>query len=293
MKKIIILLLVVLVAMPPQARGMVVSDPTSYGYYVEQLKEMAKQTKEAMETVRTLGGIRTTAEDLYDSTVGTYNRGMSMVRQVQRLQKKISSEPSTLDGQFRKWSGVVDGVAGLGNTAGRTADGAMGVYVDARQVLDENFEDPRKRKTMMARVPNMSKDRQYHVSQSALKDAVAATEDVLQTMPERIGTLEELANAIDTTKNTKDAADLQNRFLAEILKTLYELLAVVSRIGEAQSLQFYQGVDDATMEQRIEATKRAAEREPEWIHDEQLNAAGVSRVDGFYRAGSIETIINR
>lgn len=293
MKKIIALVLIALVIMPPQARGMVVSDPTSYGYYVQQLKEMTNQTKEAMETVRTLGGIRTTAEDLYDSTIGTYNRGMGIIRSVQRLQKKIASEPSTLDGQFRKWSGVVDGVAGIGGQAERTADGAMGVYVDARQVLDENFEDPRKRKTMMARVPNMSKDRQYHVSQSALKDAVAATEDVLQTMPDRINTLDELANAIDTTKNLKDSSDLQNRFLAEILKTLYELLDVVSRLGEAQSLQFYQGVDDATMEQRIEASKRAAEREPEWIHDEQLNAAGVHRVDGFYRAGSIETIINR
>lgn len=298
MKKIVALVLIGLSVVPTHAWaflgiGDVVSDPMSYTYYVQQIKEMTEQTQNAIKQVETLGGIRTTAQDMYRSTVGTYNRGMGIIRDVERMKNRLNSDPSTLDGQFHKWSGVLGDVSQTAGQTGRTLDGATGLYVDARQVLDENFEDPRKRKKMMAHVPNMSKDRQYHVSQSALRDAVAAADEVLQTMPDRVSGLEDLVNQIDSTKNLKDAADLQNRFLAEILKTLYELMNVVSRIGEAQSLQFYQGVDDAAMENRIEATRRAAEGDPVWIHEQPLSAAGVHRVDGYYPAGTLETILNK
>lgn len=299
MKKIVALVLVVLVTVPAQpalaflGEGDIVSDPMSYTYYVQQIAAMADQTQQAIKQVETLGGIRTTAEDMYSATIGTYNRGMGILRSLERMKRRIGGDPSTLDGQFHKWSGVMGDISRTAGQTGRTLDSATGLYVDARQVLDDSFEDPRKRRTATPHVPNMNKDRQYHISQAALRDAVASADEVLQTMPDKLSTLEELANQIDSTKNLKDAADLQNRFLAEILKTLYELMNVVSRIGEAQSLQFYQGVDDATMENRIEATRRAAEGDPVWIHEEQLNAAGVHRVDGYYPEGTFETLLNR
>ena len=276
------------------AVGDVVTDPKSYGYYVQQLKEMGKQTQEAIKQVQTLGGIRTTVEDTQRAVTGTYNRGMGLINDVERLKKRVGSDPSTLDGNFRKWSGIVGSASSMAGRAESTADRAAGHYYDAREVLDDNFEDPRTRKKSGgARTPNFSADRQYQIGQSSLKDAVAAAEGTLQELPKRVSTLSGLAEQIDGTKNLKDAADLQNRFLAEILQTLHELVSITARLGEAQALQYYIGVDDAAMTERVEEVKKAADRDPVWLHEQELGAAGVHRVDGYYREGTFETILNR
>lgn len=292
MKKFLALVVTCALAAPSHAGAMVVSDPTSYGYYVQQLKEMAVQTQEAMKTVQTVGGIRTTVEETQRSITGTYNRGMGMIRDVERLQSKIDSKPTTLDGNFRKWSGVVGSASSITGKAGRTADGAANLYYDAREVLDDNFEDPRKRKSIGQKTANLRQAVQYQIGQSSLKDAVAAAEESLQAMPDRVATLSELAEAIDGTKNIKDAADLQNRFLAEILKSLYELVGLVARLGEAEALQSYKGVQDETTAERIDSAKKAADRDPIWLHEKELDAIGVHRVDGYFREGTFETILN-
>lgn len=296
MKKVVVLLLAGVLIVPSQALalGDIVSDPTSYSYYVQQIKEMGKATQEAIKTVQTLGGIRTSVEETQRSITGTYNRGMGLITDVERLKKRVGSDPSTLDGNFRKWSGVVGSAANMAGRAGSTADGAAGLYYDARGVLDDNFEDPRARKkTGSSRTPNYSADRQYQIGQSSLKDAVAAAEGTLQALPGRVSTLSDLAAQIDGTKNLKDAADLQNRFLAEILQTLHELVTITARLGEAQALQSYTGVNDDAMTERVEAVKKAADREPTWLHEQELGAVGVHRVDGYYREGTFETILNR
>lgn len=296
MKKIVALVLAVLSAVPSQARavGDVVTDPKSYGYYVQQLKEMGKQTQEAIKQVQTLGGIRTTVEDTQRAVTGTYNRGMGLINDVERLKKRVGSDPSTLDGNFRKWSGIVGSASSMAGRVESTADRAAGHYYDAREILDDNFEDPRTRKKSGGtRTPNFSADRQYQIGQSSLKDAVAAAEGTLQELPKRVSTLSGLAEQIDGTKNLKDAADLQNRFLAEILQTLHELVSITARLGEAQALQSYTGVNDDAMTERVEAVKKAADRDPTWLHEQELGAVGVHRVDGYYREGTFEAILNR
>lgn len=295
MKKIVALILAVLSAVPSQALafGDVVTDPNSYGYYVQQLKEMGKQTQEAIKQVQTLGGIRTTVEDTQRAVTGTYNRGMGLINDVERLKKRVGSDPSTLDGNFRKWSGIVGSASSMAGRAESTADRAAGHYYDAREILDDNFEDPRTQKKIGARTPNFSADRQYQIGQSSLKDAVAAAEGTLQALPGRVSTLSGLAEQIDGTKNLKDAADLQNRFLAEILQALHELVAITARLGEAQALQNYKGVNDEAMAERVEAVKKAADRDPTWLHEQELGAVGVHRVDGYYREGTFEAILNR
>jgi hypothetical protein len=287
---------------PPHAwailgMGDIVSDPASYGYYIEQIAAMGKQTQEAIKQVQTLGGIRTTVEENQRAITGTYNRGMGLINDVERLQKRVGSTPSTLDGNFRKWSGIVGNTASMAKKAGSTADSAADNYYDAREVLDDNFEDPRaRRKPGSTRSgPNYSADRQYQIGQSSLKDAIAAAEGTLQALPGRVSTLNGLAKLLDDpgTKNLKDAADLQNRFLAEILSTLHELVAITARLGEAQALQSYTGVNDEAMTERVEEVKAAADRDPVWLHEQELDAAGVHRVDGYYRKGTFEKILNR
>ncbi len=301
MKKTVALVVAVSLAIPAQAwailgMGDIVSDPAAYGYFIEQIAAMGKQTQEAIKQVQTLGGIRTTVEENQRAITGTYNRGMGLINDVERLQKRVGSTPSTLDGNFRKWSGIVGNTANIAKKAGSTADSAADNYYDAREVLDDNFEDPRaRRKPGSTRSgPNYSADRQYQISQSSLKDAIAAAEGTLQGLPNRVSTLRDLASQLDRgTKNVKDAADLQNRFLAEILATLHELVAITARLGEAQALQSYIGVDDEAMAERVEEVKKAVDRDPVWLHEQELDAAGVHRVDGYYRKGTFEKILKR
>lgn len=224
----------------PPALAMVVTDPSSYSYYVQQIKEAQKQLAEAQKQVDTLGGIKTTADQTKRAVMGNYNRAMGLVTDLQRLQKKLEASPTTIQGSAKKWLSLGD--AGL-------EIGEDGFYAVGK-VLDTHWIDPRDLKKNAERLKHL--DQIYQVKQASLRGNIEASDEILRAMPERLKKIEGLADQIDHTENIKDAQDLSNRFLAEILKVLAEMSAIAAKIGESYALMNYQGVSEATMQQRMQ-----------------------------------------
>ena len=236
-------LLVVALAMPAPsafAFGGIVSDPTSYTYYVQQIKDAQRALVEAQKQVDTLGGIKTAADQAQRAVVGNYNRAQGLVTDLQRLEKKLASSPTTIQGSAKKWLSLGD--AGL-------EIGEDGFYAVGK-VLDTHWIDPRDLKKNAERLKHL--DQIYQVKQASLRGNIEASDEILRTMPQRLKTIEGLVDQIDHTENIKDAQDLSNRFLAEILKVLAEMSAIAAKIGESYALMNYQGVSEATMQQRMQ-----------------------------------------
>lgn len=246
LRKAISALMMVVLALPvPSAfailgMGDIVSDPGSYGYYVQQIKEAQKAVSEAQKQVDTLGGIKTIADKTQRAVMGNYNRGKGLVTDLQRLQKKLEATPTTIQGSAKKWLSLGD--AGL-------EIGEDGFYAVGK-VLDTNWIDPRDLKKNVERLKKL--DQIYQVKQASLRGNIEASDEILRTMPQRLKTIEGLVEQIDQTENIKDAQDLSNRFLAEILKVLAEMSAIAAKIGESYALMNYQGVSEATMQQRMQ-----------------------------------------
>jgi len=241
LRSAIIALLALSLALPvPSALAMIVEIPTAYTYYVKQIQEAQKQLVEAQKQVDTLGGIKTTADQAKRAVMGNYNRGVGLVTDLQRLEKKLAASPTTIQGSAKKWLSLGD--AGL-------EIGEDGFYAVGK-VLDTHWIDPRDLKKNAERLKHL--DQIYQVKQASLRGNIEASDEILRTMPDRLKAIEGLADQIDHTENIKDAQDLSNRFLAEILKVLTEMSAIAAKIGESYALMNYQGVSEATMQQRMQ-----------------------------------------
>lgn len=248
----------VLLTTTAQAAGMVVADPMSYTYYVEQLKQQAVQIESAVKQVETLGGVLTTVNNVEAKLMGHYNRAMGVVNRIDRLQKVMSRET---DGDMfaklkqigdagRAAGGVLRGTAGEVKYAGRDYGELTGsdLFADTQKVLDWNFGDPRDKSDPMAQYRNA--DGRYQAQQGALKSVVAASEQTLGGIKDRIDVIKDLAQQANSTANMKDSQDMTNAILIEILKTLTDFLAIAAQANQASALFNYSGATDQTMADR-------------------------------------------
>lgn len=241
MKKAIAVVLAFLAIAPaPALAEWPVFDMNAAKQHIEQLKEAQKQLAELQKQVETLGGIKTEAEQARRAVMGNYNRAMSMVRDLQRIQKKLESTPTTIQGYAKKWFSLGQDGLEIGE------DG----FVAVGKILDTQWVDPRDIKNHVEKLKRL--DQVFQVKQASLRGNIEASDEILRAMPERMKNLEDLTKQIDETENIKDAQDLTNRFLAEILKALAELTMVGARMQESYALMNYQGASDATMQQRIQ-----------------------------------------
>lgn len=246
LRSAIIALLVVALALPAPSAfafwgiGDVTSDPTSYTYFVEQIAVAQKQLVEAQKQIDTLGGMKTIADKAQRAVVGNYNRGKAIVGDLQRIRRKLEATPTTLQGAAKKW-------LSLGNSGLEIGEDG---FVAVGKILDTTWIDPRDLKNNVERLKKL--DQIYQVKQASLRGNIEASDEILRVMPERLKKIEDLAAQIDETDNIKDAQDLTNRFLAEILTVLNEMTGIAAKIGESYALLNYQGGSEATMQQRMQ-----------------------------------------
>ncbi|BBN90338.1 type IV secretion system protein [Azospira sp. I09] len=238
--------------------GMVVTDPTSYSYYVEQIKQQVEMLEKASKQVETMGGVLSEAQRIQSNLTGHYNRAVSLVNRINRLSNTISRESSGgIVGEAKKWGnvgrqvgGVLKGGADEGDRVIKDVSQINGndIYQDTKEILDEVFVDPRDIANREDRYRSIS--RRYQVQQGALKEVVAKSERTLAGIKDRITIVQELAGMVDQTANQKDAQDLGNRILVEVLATLVDMLAIAAQANQAEALANYRGASDVAMEQR-------------------------------------------
>lgn len=158
---------------------------------------------------------------------------------LQRIRKKLEATPTTLQGAAKKW-------LSLGNSGLEIGEDG---FIAVGKILDTTWVDPRDLKKNVERLKKL--DQIYQVKQASLRGNIEASDEILRVMPGRIKKIEELADQIDHTDNIKDAQDLTNRFLAEILTVLTEMTGLAAKIGESYALLNYQGASDQVLQQRM------------------------------------------
>lgn len=242
----------------PAHAGMVVTDPTSYSYYVEQLKKQAEQIEAATKQVETLGGVLDTANNIESKMMGHYNRAANIISRVDKLQKVLNRDTDgnvfaklkQIGDAGRATGGVLRGTAGEVNYAGRDYKDLTGddLFADTQKVLDWNFGDPRDKSDPMAQYRTM--DGKYQAQQGALKSVIANSEQTLGGIKDRIGVIKDLAQQANATANMKDAQDMTNAILIQILHTLTDFLAIAAQANQANALFNFSGATDQTMADR-------------------------------------------
>lgn len=256
-KRLTCLLLSLSLTASPASAGMVVTDPNSYTYYVEQLKKMEEQVTQYAKQIETMNGVLTEAQKIERNLTGHYSRAMALVNRVKRLSDTMNSQPTGIIGEAKKWGnvgrqigGVLGGAANEGRQVVKDVNDIAGteLYEDTKKILDQVFTDPRDINNPQELYRSM--DRRNQIKQGALKEVVAKAEQTLGGIKERIKTVQELGETVDKTENQKDAQDLTNRILLEVLATLTDLLAVAAQANQAQALLSYTGVNDSIMESR-------------------------------------------
>lgn len=225
-----------------KANAMTVSDPGSYGYYVQQLQKAQLQIKEQMKQFEVLTKSYSMLQeqfkelqDIKDQVKGYYDQGKSFVDKIQNIKSQLEAIPSSVVGRGKELASLIDDI---------------GEFTEAADMLDGIFGDPRSPDYN----PWQTLAPKYQLRQQGLKDTIEKSEKLLAGMKDRFAALEDLTNKIDSTENIKEAQDLTNVFLAQIISILSEQLALTAQIGEAQALMNFSGVKDDELK-RIQAEK--------------------------------------
>lgn len=224
---------------PCASRAIPVEDPISYTYYVQQIKKMETQIKDATQQIQQLQQMNTQLQSMTGDLQGQYNRAAGLLQSVKDTEGDVTSIPSTLQQQDQEFAGQIEGLGSMGSGAGD--------FTSAGAALDGFFKDPRTTGGDNATV----RTGEYQVRQTAYKHAVEQASNILANMKARFATITTLSSEIDQTKNVKDAQDLTNRILIELLRTMTTMLAVDARLTQAMGLAHYQGVNDSETAARL------------------------------------------
>ena len=259
-----VLLLILLVISPGGAEAMTVSDPGSYGYYVQQLEEAKLQLAAAKEQIANqLQEIKVLQDtykmateqlkelnDIKDQVKGYYNQGKDLVGKIKSIKSQIEAVPNTLLDQGQAIMSII---------------GELGDFTNPEIALDKIFGDPRSPDYNPWETLSMK----YELRQNGLKNALDHSEKLLKGMKERFAGIEELTNKIDHTENIKEAQDLTNVLLTQIIAVLSEQLALQAQLGIATNLMDFSGVKDGELK-RIESARESSKSKYEKAKSDYL-----------------------
>lgn len=239
---------------PSCSAGMAVTDSGSYTYYAQQLTKMAEEIKAIQE--QTVGQFQR-LEDIRYQMTGNYGQAQSLLEQLSKIKSLFDEEPSTIEGEGRKWLDLKDKIEGFTGT---------------KTALDKIFQDQRARTTERYTYLN----RQYNMRQAALQKSIQRSDELLKQMPDQMKKIEELYARIDKTQNTKEAQDLTNVILLEILKIQSAHVAVITEYNQASALMSFTGLDENVMRQREKEIFKMSSK----VNDlPYLKYRGVQKVD--------------
>lgn len=262
-----LVLLACLLLTSPAYSGMAVSDSVSHMYLSKELEETVRQLETAMEQLEFVRQSTDTLKKTYEEATAHYNRGKGMVDEIMRVKSFYDSTRRSLMGRYRQ----VQKIYNLAGKSGKSIE-------EFKDLLEDSFKDPR---NADPREWRKVLDKQFDIRQLALKDLIEGGEDSIKEMEKRIERTEELSSQIDQTINPKDAYDLNNRILVEILFTLQEQLALSVRYQQTMASLKYEGVTKESVKARQEALKRAKSKSSSHVRygEQVLSNVGISEDD--------------
>ncbi len=213
--------------------NVVVTDPTSYGYYVEQLKTSSEQLKADKNLGRDIDSIVASSKEVFGfasdiesnfkKELEVYNNYRNSLSPLQR--KKLDFDRGFDPKNLRD---IID-------------TNLDGIFVDP--------DDP------LFHTEKIRKARNYE-RQRYIKEALIKTETELAEIGNHYEKMAEYAKKAQNTKSPKAAADLTNALLLEIIKAITTLTEVVTTLGQAEMALKYTHYNKKSHENHVKAQKK-------------------------------------
>jgi hypothetical protein len=216
--------------------SLIVSDPSSYGYYVEQLQSAAKELTEMKNSVnqaKTLnisfdGYMRDLRQEF--NLASTLNRTLGVdIRNFDKYASGLSSK-SRHNLKDNKYNNYSDDLKGIINA------NIDGIFIDPN---DDNY------------VMGSSKIQELRTfeQQRLRKKGLVNTEQALISVGARLDRIKDLSEKANNTTSIKMSQDLTNAILLELLATNNEMLKIFSILGQAEMASQYINYSKAAHEQ--------------------------------------------
>jgi tetratricopeptide (TPR) repeat protein len=233
--------ILICMATPAAAGGMAVADAVSHMYESMNLEKTIQQLETGLQQLEFVQKSTETLEKAYEKAHTNYKRAKGVYDDLVAVKAFYDKTTTSWMGRYEKYRAFYNDVS--------DPDKAI---EDFKGLLDEAFVDPRSidpddwKKLM---------DRQFDMRQLALKELLDKTEATTKGIEGRVEKAQNLAKDIDGTTSEKDAMDLNNRLLLEILLVLQDMLAVDAQYQQAMGALKYEGVTEESIKARQETLK--------------------------------------
>jgi hypothetical protein len=198
-----------------QAKSLVVSDPGSYARMAQSLQTLKEQITVMKEQFTEL-------QNINSAVTGNLKRGKGIFRDLGKLRdlsskmtKSVHSLPH-MDLDDYDLQNIED-----------LQDALDQIYVNETDVLKRGQTEQQRK--------------QYQ--QRSIRSALEGAEVLISLQDERLNKIEELASEIDNTETLKDAMDLNNRLLGELLLVQQQALLINAQYIRAEQAVNYQYAD--------------------------------------------------
>lgn len=198
------------------AYSLVVSDPGSYS-------RMAQQIQEAKELVKNAEAMVQQAQDIKNNLSGNLKRGRG-------IEDIIRSYKDDLEGMIPSLYHKLP------------EDIQNQISKELSNKLDEKIIYQK----IDAELSDLTKDQRDDYRQKVLKRALLMSETTSKDMEASLNKMESLAFEIDQTQSMKDAMDLNNRLMHEMLLNQTKMVNLLAELTKAEATMNYQGTSSTS-----------------------------------------------
>lgn len=214
------------IALSLGTHSLIVSDPSSYGYYVEQLQSAAKELTEMKNSVNQAKTLNISFDGYMRDLRQEFNLADTLKRTLGVDIKNFDQYASGLSSKSRhnlkhnKYSDYSDDLTGIINA------NIDGIFIDPN---DDNY------------VMGSSKIQELRTfeQQRLRKKGLVKTEEALISVGARLDRIKDLSEKANNTTTIKMSQDLTNAILLELLATNNEMLKIFSILGQANMASQY------------------------------------------------------
>lgn len=230
-----------------------VTDPGSYGYYVEQIDHMKKQVEILNENMKNIREVSDTITQVRTMISEAYNNTFGIIGSLNRLVNEIKKLPDSAKVALEKFKSEADCLF-------EDLEG----YQKIENMLDTIYNDPEYAKKYPCSYSPTGLRRKLEFTKEQKKRALIEGIAVRDQLDQNLEKIVEMAEKSMKTKNVKDSQDLTNGILLQILETNRMILntfnnfqlAILAPMYKSDSIEKKEGEKDNLYE---EYKKRARE----------------------------------
>lgn len=211
----------------PVQAGLAVTDTGAYVRIANNLNELRRQTEVLTDQFNEL-------QNIFGTLKGNLGAGQGVIRDVQRARRRAEGLTKSIH-----------------NIPGRMDldDYDLNKIEDLQKVMGNVFN-----KELDIVTRGLSRKQIEGIRQRSVKSAIEQSEQILGNMDNSNNKIDELARQIDATDDMKEAADMTNRLLIEVIFIQQQQLQLLASLARAEQYANYEGID---------STNPDADNEPE------------------------------